>query len=70
MAALNLPSSAGTGDWHIEQTFFRPRKNRSRSFISGAGCPTDTTSILGDTGIYDCTTVLDELGIPYEKDKA
>lgn len=66
MAALNLPSPTGTGDWHMEQTFFRSRKKRSRSFISGAGCPTDTTSILGDTGIYDCTAVLDELGIPHE----
>ena len=66
MAALNLPSPTGTGDWHMEQTFFRSREKRSRSFISGAGCPTDTTSILGDTGVYDCTAVLDELGIPHE----
>ena len=66
MAALNLPSPTGTGDWHMEQTFFRSREKRSRSFISGAGCPTDTTSILGDAGVYDCTAVLDELGIPHE----
>jgi hypothetical protein len=66
MAALNLPSPTGTGDWHMEQTFFRTREKRSRSFISGAGCPTDTTSILGDVGVYDCTSVLDELGIPHE----
>lgn len=66
MAALNLPSPSGTGDWHMEQTFFRPRSHRSLSFISGVGCPTDTTSILGDAGIYDCTAVLDGLGIPHE----
>ena len=66
MAALNLPSPTGTGDWHMEQTFFRQREKRSRSFISGAGCLTDTTPILGDTGIYDCTAVLDDLGIPHE----
>lgn len=66
MAALNLPSPTGTGDWHMEQTFFRPRVRRSRSFISGVGCPTDTTAILGDFGVYDCTAVLDELGIPHE----
>lgn len=65
-AALNLPSSNGTGDWHMEQTFFRPRARRSRSFISGIGCSTDTTSILGDIGVYDCTAVLDELGIQHE----
>lgn len=66
MAALNLPSATGTGDWHLQQTFFRPRRKRSRSFISGFGCQTDTTSLLGETGIYDCTKVLSELGIPYE----
>ena len=52
MAALNLPSPTGTGDWHMEQTFFRQRDKRSRSFISGVGCPTDTTPLLGDAGVY------------------
>jgi hypothetical protein len=68
MAALNLPSPTGTGDWHMEQTFFIPRPSgkRSRSFISGVGCLTDTTSILGDEGIFDCTGILAELGIPHE----
>lgn len=70
MAALNLPSRTGTGDWHMEQTFFRPRQKRSRSFISGIGCPTDTTRILGDIGVYDCTAMLDELGIPHESNVA
>lgn len=66
MAALNLPSSTGTGDWHQEQTFFHSRTKRSRSFISGKGCPTDTLEMLGDAGIYDCTSVLKVLGIPHE----
>lgn len=66
MAALNLPSATGTGDWHMEQTFFRPRKKFSRSFISGKGCATDTLDMLGDSGIYDCTAVLKSLGIPHE----
>ena len=66
MAALNLPSPTGTGDWHMEQTFFRVREKCSRSFISGVGCLTDTTAILGDAGVYDCTAVLDELGITHE----
>lgn len=65
MAALNLPSPTGTGDWHMEQTFFRSRETRSRSFISGIDCATDTTPILGDTGVYDCTALLDELKIPH-----
>lgn len=65
MAALNLPSPAGTGDWHMIHTYFRPRQKRSRSFVSGTGCSTDTNSMLGDEGIYDCTEILDRLGIPY-----
>lgn len=65
MAALNLPSPTGTGDWHMEQTFFRSREKRSRSFISGLGCATDTTPLLGDTGVFDCTTLLDDLKIPH-----
>lgn len=69
-AALNLPSPTGTGDWHMEQIFFRQREKRSRSFISGVGCPTDTTPMLGDTGVYDCTATLDELGIPHESEIA
>lgn len=70
MAALNLPSPKGTGDWHMEQTFFRERKIRSRSFISGSGCETDTNAIFGDEGIYNCTSLLDELGIPHESEIA
>jgi hypothetical protein len=65
MAALNLPSPTGTGDWHMEQTFFRSRETRSRSFISGVDCATDTTPILGDAGVFDCTDLLDELRIPH-----
>jgi hypothetical protein len=65
MAALNLPSPTGTGDWHMEQTFFHSRETRSRSFISGVDCATDTTSILGDIGVYDCTDLLDDLRIPH-----
>lgn len=66
MAALNLPSPDGTGDWHLEQTFFRRRDRLSRSFISGRGCCTDTNWIFGLAEIYDCTDVLDSMGILYE----
>ncbi|WP_216085959.1 hypothetical protein, partial [Shigella sonnei] len=66
MAALNLPSSTGTGDWHFWQTFERERRHRSRSFISGAGCPTDTTALLGDAGIYEASELLRTLGIRFE----
>lgn len=66
MAALNLPSSTGTGDWHFWQTFERERRHRSRSFISGAGCATDTTALLGDAGIYEASELLRTLGIRFE----
>lgn len=70
MAALNLPSPKGTGDWHMTQTFFRPRAHRSRSFIAGEGCATNTTPILADIGVFDCTDLLDSLHIPYEEGSA
>jgi hypothetical protein len=70
MAALNLPSHRGTGDWHMEQTFFRQRETRSRSFISGKGCLTNTTDLLGQEGIYDCSKLLDELQIAHEEGPA
>ena len=66
MAALNLPSPTGTGDWHFRQTFERERRHRSRSFISGEGCPTDTTALLGDAGIYEASELLRTLGIRFE----
>lgn len=65
MAALNLPTAIGTGDWHQVQTFFRPRRRLSRSFISGIGCQTDTTALLGRAGIVDCTQVVERLHIPH-----
>ncbi len=66
MAALNLPTGDGTGDWHQEQTFFQPRRRLSRSFISGAGCSTDTTALLGREGIVDCTQLVDALFIAHQ----
>lgn len=66
MAALNLPTGEGTGDWHQEQTFFQPRRKLSRSFISGAGCATDTTTLLGHEGIVDCTQLIDRLRIAHQ----
>lgn len=69
-AALNLPSATGTGDWHMMQTFFRPRQTRSRSFISGAGCATNTNHLLGERGVFDCSALLRELHIPFEGEAA
>ncbi len=65
-AALNLPATGGTGDWHRVQTFHRPRLRLSRAFICGPGCEVDTSSLLGQAGIYDATAMLDELGILHD----
>jgi hypothetical protein len=67
-AALNLPSPTGTGDWHMGQSFFRKREKLSRSFISGVGCATDTTALLGNAGVFDCKALLDELKIAHAGD--
>ncbi len=65
MAALNLPSATGTGDWHMFETFFRPKTHRSRCFVVGKGCEADTCDYLGGLGIFECSALLDELQIPY-----
>lgn len=65
MAALNLPSDKGTGDWHKIETFFRPHQTRSRSFLVGEGCEVDTRPYLADIGVFECSAILDKLRIPY-----
>ena len=66
-AALNLPTGdGGTGDWHQEATFYQPRRNLSRSFISGVGCLTDTSALLGRLGIVDCTDLVDRMKIAHK----
>lgn len=70
MAALNLISPNGTGDWHMVETFFRAHEKPSRSFIAGAGCETDTMALLGDAGIFECSEVLDAMGIRRPPGKA
>jgi len=65
VAALNLPSTNGTGDWHLIETFFKPKQKHSRLFIAGVGCAGDTTSLLGERGVFECSSLLDELKIPH-----
>jgi hypothetical protein len=66
MGALNLPTGDGrTGDWHMIETFFRSSENKTRSFISGSGCETDTIWLLGQLGIFNCTEVIEKLKIPH-----
>src|SRR5260364_247270 len=48
IAALNIPSTRGTGDWHLIETFFRPRQQHSRLFVSGIGCEADHARAIAD----------------------
>lgn len=63
IAALNLPSASGTGDWHFQQTFCVARSRRSRTFIAGEGCLTNTLPFLGNAGIYECSETLRRVGV-------
>ncbi len=65
IAALNIPSFKGTGDWHLIETFFRSHQQRSRLFMAGVGCEADTTPLLADRGVFDCSAILNEWGIPH-----
>ncbi|HTV74149.1 MAG TPA: hypothetical protein VME66_10620 [Candidatus Acidoferrales bacterium] len=65
VVALNLPADGTSGDWHYEQTFLRPRTRTPRTFLAGDGQPTDTSLLLGEAGIYDCSAALDRLGIAH-----
>jgi addiction module RelB/DinJ family antitoxin len=64
IAALNLPSESGTGDWHLIETFFKPQKRRPKLFVAGKGCPDNTNEFLGERGIFECSALLDKLKIP------
>lgn len=65
MAALNLPSESGTGDWHLIETFFKPQKRRPKLFVAGEGCPDNTNKFLGARGVFECSALLDKLNIPH-----
>jgi len=66
IAALNLPSPEGTGDWHFMQTFFVVRSRRSIGFICGDGCEVDTNALLGSTGVFECSKLLKSLGVTFQ----
>lgn len=69
-AALNVLSENGTGDWHVHDSFYIDKKKPAKSFISGDGCLTNTNHLLGDEGIFDCSSVLKQMKIPFEGESA
>jgi hypothetical protein len=67
LAALNIPSENGTGDWHMVETFMKPKTESARLFVAGVGCADDTTPLLSSEGVFDCSKVLDRFKIPHPK---
>src|SRR5260364_299905 len=55
----------GKGGWHLIENFFRPRPAQPRLFVSGIGCETDTTPLLSNRGIFECSARLSEWQIPH-----
>lgn len=49
------------------ETFFRPKRSRSRLFVVGEGCEYDTNLLLGDAGIFECSGILDRCHIPHSQ---
>lgn len=65
IAALNILSDEGTGDWHAQAIFHLPRRKAPRSFLAGEGTGTNTLPLLGTDGIYDCAETLDGMHVDH-----
>lgn len=59
-AALNVPYEDNTfADWHFDETFL---SGRGKFRIAGREAP-DTSDLLGDYGIRECSAVLKRYGV-------
>ena len=65
-AALNLFSESGSGDWHPAAIFYGGATSLEPRFLAGKDCEVDTLELLGDSGIYDCSQVLKEMGLKWQ----
>ena len=61
IAALNIPSLEGTGDWHFSACFVQHGDIKTSQHIAGIDT-VSTYSQLGDYGIYDCFDILKKYG--------
>lgn len=66
IVALNIPSETGTGDWHFDLAFRKHDGPRPLPFMVGEGQGYDTTVLLGDAGVFECSAILDRIGVPHE----
>jgi hypothetical protein len=68
LAALNLPSPSGSGDWHFQSVF--SENGYTRGFYAGIGAEIYTNSLYERTGIEECSQTLKNLGIEFDGEKA
>jgi hypothetical protein len=61
IAALNIPSQDGTGDWHFSACFIQHEDIKPSQHIAGIDT-ISTYNQLGDYGIYDCFDILKKYG--------
>lgn len=68
LAALNLPSHSGSGDWHFQSVF--SENGYTRGFYAGIGAEINTNSLYESNGIEECSQALKNLGIEFDGDEA
>jgi hypothetical protein len=68
LAALNLPSPTGSGDWHFQSVF--SEHGYTRGFYAGIGAEVNTNSLFESFGIEECSQTLKNLGIEFDGEKA
>lgn len=65
ITALNIPSpEKNSGDWHFFESFYGRNERVAKIMLAGEGEAINTNTILGDLGIYECSSTLKEAGIP------
>ncbi|NNM60018.1 MAG: hypothetical protein HKM04_09420 [Legionellales bacterium] len=65
MTALNIPCpDEGYGDWHFYEAFFGRGDIQPKIFVAGKGEKWNTLPLFGDFGIYECSHILREHGVP------
>ena len=64
LAALNLPSPSGSGDWHFQSVF--SENGYTRGFYAGIGAEINTNSLYESNGIEECSQALKNLGIEFD----
>lgn len=68
LAALNLPSPTGSGDWHFQSVF--SEHGYTRGFYAGIGAEINTNSLYESNDIEECSQALKNLGIEFDGEKA